>query len=115
MVRAGLPHRPPLSKSTPATLTHSRASGARTSTITLGTNSAVKPVTVKTAHGVTPTTSRTSVGRDSRQQAPETRDRIPTAEDVDAAAVTADNVNNVNVVNAVSKEKAVDTAGAMGC
>ena len=41
-----------------------------------------------------------------------TADRIPTAEDVDAAAVTADNVNNVNVVNAVSKKKAVDTAGA---
>ena len=67
---------------------------------------------MKTAHGVTPTTSRTSVGRDSRQQAPETRDRITTAENVDAAAVTADNVNNVNVVNAVSKKKAVDTAGA---
>ena len=67
---------------------------------------------MNTAHGVTPTTSRTSVGRDSRQQAPETHDRIPTAEDVDAAAVTADNVNNVNVVNAVSKKKAVDTTEA---
>ena len=105
------PHLPPLSKSTPTALTHSRASGTRTSTTTLGTNAAAKPVTVKTAHGVTPT-SRTSVGRDSRKQAPETGDPIPTAEDVDAAAVTADNVNNVNVVNAVIKEKAVDTAGA---
>ena len=54
---------------------------------------------MKTAHGVTPTTSRTSVGWDSRQQAPETRDRLPMAEDVDAAAVTADNGNDVNAVS----------------
>ena len=52
------------------------------------------------------------VTRWGNSQQHRSRDRISTAEDVDTAAVTADKVNHVNVVNAVSKKKAVDTAGA---
>ena len=77
---------------------------------TLGTNIAAKPVAVNTAHGVSPAMSRMSVGRNSRQQTPVTLDRLSTAEDIDAAAITA---AAVNVVNACSEKKAVDTAGAV--
>ena len=88
-----------VSRGAKQTSAHSRVSGARTTTLV--TNSTVKPVAVTLA----PATTRASVGRHSSQQAPVTN-RRSTAGDVDVAAVITE------PVNAVSEEKAVNTAVA---